>query len=171
MTMYVHWTCININREDVHAQKILGNYRPISIIPTFAKIIETHVKSHLLKYLEDHSLLSKLQFECLSGSSTETVLHNIVDNTLMNLDKGSITALCLLDLTKGFDTVSHEILLHKLEKYGITGNAFNCFTSYLSNVSSLSNITILSPNQNIFTLEFHRAQFRALFYSYYILMI
>ena len=51
----------------------------------------------------------------------------------MNLDKGNITALCLLELTKGFDTVSHEILLHKLEKYGITGNALNWFTSYLSN--------------------------------------
>ena len=51
----------------------------------------------------------------------------------MNLDKGNITALCLLELTKGFDTVSHKILLHKLEKYGITGNALNWFTSYLSN--------------------------------------
>ena len=96
--------------------KILGNYRPISIILTFAKIIETHVKSHLLKYLEDHSLLSKLQFAYLSDSSTETTLHNIVDNTSMNLDKGNITAFCLLDLTKGFDSVSHEILLHKWEK-------------------------------------------------------
>ena len=85
--------------------KILGNYRPISIIPTLAKIIETYVKSHLLKYLEDHSLLSKLQFAYLNGSSTETALHNIVDKILNNLDKGNITALCLLDLTKGFDTV------------------------------------------------------------------
>ena len=49
----------------------------------------------------------------------------------MNLDKANITALCLLDLYKGFDTVSHEILLHKLEK--IIWYNRQWFTSYLSN--------------------------------------
>ena len=82
----------------------------------------------------------------------------------MNLDKANITALCLLDLNKGFDTVSHEILLHKLENYLITGNGLHPIFLI---ISSLSNITILFPNQNIFTLVFHRA----LSCSYYILMI
>ena len=54
-------------------------------------------------------------------------------NLLINMDKGNISAACMLDLTKGFDTICHDILIYKLKKYGILGNSLSWFNSYLSN--------------------------------------
>ena len=96
-----------------------GNYRPISIIPTVAKIIECHVKENLVNFLAHHHLLSPSQYAYTKGISTEMALHTLVDDTLINMDKGKVTVACMLDLRKGFDTVCHEILLHKLHFYGI----------------------------------------------------
>ena len=100
-----------------HCEK--GNYRPISIIPTVAKIIESFIKSQLSQFLEHHHLLSPTQFAYISGVSTETALHNIIDSTYKNIDKGKVTDACLLDLTKGFDVAPHDILMHKLKWHTI----------------------------------------------------
>ena len=62
-------------------------------------------------FLETNKLLSDTQFAYLKGTSTETALHNIIDTLLINMDKGNISAACMLDLTKGFDTIYHDILL------------------------------------------------------------
>ena len=60
-------------------------------------------------------------------------LHTLVDDTLVNMDQGKVTVACMLDLTKGFDTVCHEILLYKLHYYGIKGLSLQWFKSYLLN--------------------------------------
>ena len=82
-----------------------------------------------------NSILSPTQFAYLSGNSTEVALHNVIDDTLIHMDKGNITAACLLDLTKGFDTISHEILIYKLYQYGFRGHSLAWIKSYLSNRS------------------------------------
>ena len=83
-----------------------GNYRPISIIPTLAKIFEYHVKENLVYFLAHHHLLSPSQYAYTKGISTETALHTLVDDTLVNMGKGKVTVACMLDLTKGFDSMS-----------------------------------------------------------------
>ena len=117
------------------SQTELGNYRPISIIPTIAKIIEAFIKTKIISFLQVNSILSPTQFAYLSGSSTEVALHNVIDDTLIHMDKGNITAACLLDPTKGFDTISHEILIYKLHQYGFRGHSLAWIKSYLSNRS------------------------------------
>ena len=92
-----------------------GNYRPISIIPSVAKIIEYHVKENLDNFIAPRHLRSRSQYYAYTkGISTEMALHTLVDDTLVNMDKGKVTVACILDLTKGFDTVCHETLLYKL---------------------------------------------------------
>ena len=81
-----------------------GNYRPISVIPTVAKIIEYHVKENLVNFLAHHHLLSPSQYAYTKGNSTEMALHTPVDDTLVNMDKGKVTVACMLDLT-----VSHTV--------------------------------------------------------------
>ena len=60
-------------------------------------------------------------------------LHRVVDDWLEQINGNSLTGACLLDISKCFDSINHEILLKRLEMYGITGNKFDWFSSYLKN--------------------------------------
>ena len=109
-----------------------GNYRPISVVSPIAKIIEKSVKAQLLIFLSDHKLLSSSQSAYLKYHSTATALHSIVDNLLISINSNKISAACFIDLSKGFDTLNPEILLHKLKSLGIKDHSFNWFKSYLT---------------------------------------
>ena len=107
-----------------------SNYCPISITPIISKIFELSVKQQLVDYIG--LFISDKQSAYLSGRSKQTALHTIIDVKDKNLDEGSVTALCALDLDKGFDTIDHEILLHKLMFYGFSNTCVQWFSSYLS---------------------------------------
>ena len=85
----------------------------------------------MLHFLNKHSLLSKHQFGFRPKFSTEYAILDLYEKLIHNLDSGLTTCTIFLDLAKAFDSVSHDILLKKLEKYGVRGNALNLFTSYL----------------------------------------
>ena len=80
------------------------NYRPISILPTFSKIIERVVHSQPYEYLISNNLLSNNQFGFRSKRSTATALSGFADEVLLNMDNGNICGAVFLDLTKAFDT-------------------------------------------------------------------
>ena len=114
-------------------RNIAANYRPISVISHFGKVLEDIVKKQLVDFLLKHRLLSSNQFAYIKGKSTQTALHTITESLLRNIDNGEITAACFLDLSKCFDTVSHHILLHKLKHMGVKNTELNWFASYLNN--------------------------------------
>ena len=92
----------------------MSNYRPISITPIISKILEAAIKEQITKYLINNNLISMKQFAYMPGRSTQTALHSDLDNIAKNIDSGYINAVCTLDMAKGFDTLSHDILLYKL---------------------------------------------------------
>ena len=67
-------------------------------------------------------------------------LHHLVDHCLSNMNNSKINLACTLDLSKGFDTLNHTILLHKLQNYGITGHSLSWFKSDLSDRSQIVRI-------------------------------
>ena len=83
-------------------------------------------------FIITNKLFSPDQSAYLCGRSTQTALHAVIDSLSNNVDKGFINANCTLDMAKGFDTVSHDILLHKLSFYGFSPSSCNFFKSYLS---------------------------------------
>ena len=109
-----------------------GNYRPISLIQTFSKILEKLVSNQLTRYLEEHALLTSDQFGFRAKSSTEKALHSLINNLYSNFDQGKYVVGLFLDLTKAFDSINRQILLSKLFYYGIRGVAHDWFSSYMS---------------------------------------
>ena len=78
-------------------------------------------------------MLSDTQFGFRKNHSTSYALTKLYDKISCAIDNREITVGVFIDLSKAFDIVDHNILLEKLEHYGIRGLALNCFRSYLSN--------------------------------------
>ena len=111
----------------------LNNYRPISVISVIAKVFERIVCDQLYNFLSDEDIISTHQSGFRSSHSTLTVLLEASDNWTFNIDRGNVNAVVFLDLKKAFDTVDHDILLSKMNLYGIQGIALDCFRSYFTN--------------------------------------
>ena len=113
--------------------QVLNNYRPISLLSIFDKIIEKLMHKRLYSFLNEHNILFRNQFGFRKNNSTSFALIQITERIKETIDKKKYGCGIFIDLRKAFDTVNHEILLNKLQHYGIRGTAFNWFQSYLSN--------------------------------------
>ena len=109
------------------------NYRPISLLNVISKLLEKTIYTRVNSFLTKHDLLSKDQFGFRRGHSTTLAVINVIDKLYEKLDGSELALGIYLDIQKAFDCGNHEILLEKLEYYGIRGQAKKWFTSYLNN--------------------------------------
>lgn len=113
----------------------VNNYRPISLLSVFSKILEKLMHIRVYKYLEIHQVIFESQFGFQQGKSTYHSLIEIVEKIRNSIENKNYGCGIFIDLKKAFDTVNHNILLLKLEHYGIRGNILDWFKSYLTNRS------------------------------------
>lgn len=138
---------------------LFTNYRPISILPCFSKILEKLVFNRLYDYLLQHNFLYDSQYGFRQNYSTDMAVIEIHDRIVKELNEGKSVIGVFMDLSKAFDSLSHDILLQKMQHYGIKGLSLKWFQSYLlhrqqftvynSHNSSFGNINTGVPQGSI----------------------
>ena len=110
----------------------VNNYRPISILSPINKIFEKILYAKLMTYINNSNILYKYQFGFRKNHSTEQALIELVDQIRLNMSGNKMTC--------GIFIVNHQILIDKLDHYGVKGKALEIFRSYLSNRKQYVNI-------------------------------
>lgn len=111
----------------------VNDYRPISILPTLSKAMENIFKKQVSSYLYSNQLLSNLQSGFRQFHSTGTALLKIIDDIRIDTDSSKATILVLLDFSKAFDTVNHQLLSAKFNNFfHFSKPSIKLLTSYLS---------------------------------------
>ena len=106
----------------------LNNYRPLSKLPIFSKIIERIISPQITHFLINNNIFHSHQSAYMPGCCTETAIC-MINNDILSTRKS--TLLILLDISVAFDTLNHTILLSRLREIGISGAALRWFTSYI----------------------------------------
>jgi hypothetical protein len=108
-----------------------NNYRPISVLSVFSKLLERLFYNRLYNFLSQNNILYEYQFGFRKSFSTQLALSLLLDKISHALDNGEFVVGVFLDFSKAFDTVNHDILFDKLFHYGIRGIPLCWLKSYL----------------------------------------
>ena len=107
------------------------NYRPVSLLPVVSKIFEKLMLKQMKPFIE--SFLSKWLCGYRKGYNSQYALTAMIERLKKCLDKkGGIYGAVLMDLSKAFDTINHELMIAKLKAYGFDNSALEIISSYLS---------------------------------------
>ena len=109
-----------------------ANTRPISLLFILSKVCERAAHSQFTNFLDSNNVIHHLQSGNRKLHSTESALLHFTDELLNNMDQKKISVVVLLDMSKAFDSIRHDLMLRKLRKSGVFESACAWFESYLS---------------------------------------
>jgi Reverse transcriptase (RNA-dependent DNA polymerase)/Endonuclease-reverse transcriptase len=113
------------------SKKDPSNYRPISVLPVLARTLEKAVASQLYEFCDVKEVIPKQQYGFRRNSGCEMTLVAALDSWMRSIDEGKLVGAILLDFSKAFDTVPHQLLLNDLKEIGCGMDALRWFASYL----------------------------------------
>ena len=129
---------------------IFSNYRPVSLLTQFSKILEKIFNNRLTKFITINNVLYDGQYGFRHNHSTELAVLEMIEKITNAIDNKMISIGIFIDLKKAFDTINHDILVQKLSNYGLRGVASKWISSYLENRSQfVSYNNVNSDIQNI----------------------
>ena len=127
----------------------IQNYRPIAVLPVFSKILEKIMYNRLLCFLKKFKILTDEQNGFRDNKSTTTACHIFIEQVQHALDNNLYAIGIFLDLTKAYEVLNHDRLLHKLESYGVRGILNTWFRSYLSGRSQYVSLTQIDKKKGV----------------------
>lgn len=119
--------------QKVKNTKNPNEIRPVNMLSTISKIMEKIVQNQLNKYFEKNNLLYEAQSGFRKNHSCESLLNLVVSQWKMDIARKNCVIAVFIDLKRAFETVNRDILIQKLEKYGVKDIELKWFQSYLSN--------------------------------------
>lgn len=96
-----------------------SNTRPISLLPIMSKVCERAAHSQFVNFLDQNEQIAKLQNGNRKLHSTETALLYLTDEILKNMDDKKVSVIVLLDMSKAFKSICHDLRLSKLRGIGV----------------------------------------------------
>ena len=109
----------------------MKNYRPVSVLPSVSKVFERLMQNQIISHIDKH--LSPYLCGYRKGYSAQNALLSLIEKWKTSLDKGGYAGAIMMDLSKAFDTLNHELLIAKLSAYGFSTPALALIRDYLTN--------------------------------------
>ena len=123
------------------------NYRPISVLPSLSKVFERLIQKQLLSHIDNY--LSSYLCGYRKGYSAQNALIHLIEKWKQTLDAKGYAGAVLMDLSKAFDTINHELLIAKLSAYGLDKNSLKIILVTLVIVGSeLRSVQLLVHGRN-----------------------
>ena len=107
------------------------NYRPISVLPANSKIFERIMHDQISRFMHDH--LSPILCGYRKGFNTQHALITLLEKWRASLDKNGFAGAILMDLSKAFDCLNHDLMIAKLYAYGFSKDSVTLIRNYLKN--------------------------------------
>lgn len=117
--------------EKVRRTRQCEEYRPINMVPTYEKLLETVANNQMREYVEQERLLTNFQAGFRRKHSCESALQTVISRWKSALSEGRVVGVVFIDFRRAFETINRELLILKLQKYGIEGSVLKWFTEYL----------------------------------------
>ena len=144
----------------------IKNYRPVSLLNMFSKIYEKFLHENLMNQV--NTFLSIFISAYRKSYSTNHVLIRLIENWKKLLDEKKFVCAVLMDLSKAFDSMPHDLLIAEIYAYRFSTNAVTFFYSYFKGVQQNAKIKMLIAYFKCFYLEFPKAQYLIHFFSIYL---
>ena len=122
----------------------------------FQRFLKKNMYNRVSTFLEMFKILHENQYGCWKISSTHFALLSFVDKVIQAIEKGEYAVGVFLDFSKAFGTIDHDILLDKLDHYGIRGHALSWFKSYLSCRTHILHMMEVNPTGKRLSVGYHK---------------
>ena len=110
-----------------------SSYRPVAVLPSLSKVVERAAQQQLLEYFERTNQLNPSCHAYRKSMSTTTTLCDILDDLYQGIEENKLMSIMAVDQSSAFECIDKDLLLEKMQRYGIGMNARNWIEEYLSN--------------------------------------